>query len=184
MREKKGLGLEGAHMMKDIEISICKILDAQKKKKEAEQYYEAVRKRESVNISNYMFTDLEKGTNFFDIDVVDRDYVRQSVRVNRIRKKKIVWNLKNLSKNLNRKQYRKIVNREYTINDMTGLSEYLKSCGVNADKFKSFICISEDVNKSALEQCIEVGDIQREQLKGCYHVDIGEPIIRITNIKK
>ena len=52
-----------------IKDSVRKLYDAQQEKKQFDKYYEEVRKKEQLAISNFMFTSLQKGQNSFEIEL-------------------------------------------------------------------------------------------------------------------
>ena len=95
-----------------------------------------------------------------------------------------MYDTEKLRKKLTKEQRKKAVQKSYSINNMEGLTKYLKSCGVNPKKFKTFIEVEETVDEKAVEQMYETGELSREDLDGCYRVEIGEPYMRITELSK
>ena len=67
---------------------------------------------------------------------------------------------------------------------MQGLIKYLKSCGVDPKKFKKFIDIDETLNETKLDTYYETGALKTKDIEGCYTVKMGEPYIRITELKR
>jgi predicted transcriptional regulator len=65
---------------------------------------------------------------------------------------------------------------------MASLSKMLKAAGVDAKEFKKYIGVETSVNSSALQQLYSVGDITKQQLKGCYTAKIVKSI-RISERK-
>ena len=55
--------------MLQIKDSVRKLYDAQQEKKQFDKYYEEVRKKEQLSISNFMFTNLPKDQNSFEIEL-------------------------------------------------------------------------------------------------------------------
>ena len=98
--------------------------------------------------------------------------------------KKIIWDTNALKKKLNKEAYNKVVTKTYTINDMEGLIEYLKSCGVNPKAFKSFLTITENVNQKMIDDLGAQGDIDIKKLQGCYEVVENAGYIKITECKE
>lgn len=169
-----------------IKESVRKLYEAQQEKKKFEAFYNSVRKKEQISISNFMFTNLPEGQNSFEIELKDGvSYYENHVKLNvtRVRTKKIVWFLDKLKKKLDRPTYNSVVNKTYTVNDMHGLIEYLKSCGVDPKKFKKFIDVEEIVNEKEINRLYDTGKIKQSDVKGCYEVDMGDPYIRITELK-
>lgn len=170
-----------------IKDSVRKIYEAQKSKKKVDEYYNEVRKKEQLIISNYIFTNLQKGENSFDITLDDgEDYYTNHVKlkVTRVRKKSILWDIDKLKKKLDKKVIKKIITKKYTINDMNGLAEYLKECGVNPKKFKKFLTVDEELNEVELNRLYDLGEIDKEQVNGCYKMEMGEPYIKLTEQKQ
>lgn len=74
-----------------IKDSVRKLYDAQQEKKQFDKYYEEVRKKEQLAISNFMFTSLQKGQNSFEIELDEgKGYYTNHVKLNvtRVRTKK------------------------------------------------------------------------------------------------
>lgn len=169
-----------------IKDSVRKLYEAQQEKKNFDKYYEEVRKKEQLMISNFMFTNLPKGQNSFEIELDEgATYYTNHVKVNvtRVRTKKITWLLDKLKQKLGKEIYNDVVDKTYTINDMQGLIKYLKTCGVDPKKFKKFIDVEEKLNETKLNTFYETGALRKSEIEGCYTVKMGEPYIRITEAK-
>ena len=81
---------------------------------------------------------------------------------------KIKWLPEKLEKALGKERCSELIEKTYIIEDMDGLIKYLKSCGVNPKKFKSFLKIDKKVNPDVLKQMDELGEISSDEVKGCY----------------
>lgn len=174
-------------MLLPVKDSVRKLYDAQQEKKQFDKYYEEVRKKEQLSISNFMFTNFPKDQNNFEIELDEgAGYYTNHVRLNvtRIRTKKVTWLLDKLKQRLGKETYNDVVDKTYTINDMQGLVRYLKSCGVDPKKFKKFIDVDETLNETKLNTYYETGALKKEDIKGCYDVKMGEPYIRLTEFKR
>ena len=174
-------------MMLLVKDSVRKLYDAQQEKKQFDKYYEEVRKKEQLSISNFMFTNFPKDQNSFEIELDEgAEYYTNHVRLNvtRIRTKKVTWLLDKLKQRLGKETYNDVVDKTYTINDMQGLVRYLKSCGVDPKKFKKFIDVDETLNETKLNTYYETGALKKEDIEGCYDVKMGEPYIRLTELKR
>lgn len=169
-----------------IKDSVRRLYDAQKSLKEMQKHYEQVKQKEQLCISNFMFSNLPNGVNSFVIRLDEGlTYYENpvSVRVTKVRTQKFVWDCDRLKKNLG-KRYNKIVNKTYTINDMEGLIAYLKTCGVDPKKFRKFVDVSAEVDETKVDNLSQLGEITKEDLKGCYTMNLGEPYIRLTEVVK
>lgn len=174
-------------MMLLVKDSVRKLYDAQQEKKQFDRYYEEVRKKEQLSISNFMFTNFPKDQNSFEIELDEgAGYYTNHVRLNvtKIRTKKVTWLLDKLKQKLGKETYNDVVDKTYTINDMQGLVRYLKSCGVDPKKFKKFIDVDETLNETKLNTYYETGALKKEDIEGCYDVKMGEPHIRLTELKR
>ena len=173
--------------MLQIKDSVRKLYDAQQEKKRFDKYYEEVRKKEQLSISNFMFTNLPKDQNSFEIELDEgARYYTNHVKLNvtRIRTKKVTWLLDKLKQKLGKDVYSEVVDKIYTVNDMQELIKYLKSCGVDPKKFKKFIDVKEELDETKLNTYYETGALKKADIEGCYNVKMGEPYIRIAELKR
>lgn len=169
-----------------IKDSVRRLYELGQEKKKFDDYYNQVRKKEQLMVSNFMFSNLPKDENSFEITLDEgiSFYTNPTkVIVTRIRTKKIFWFVEKLKEKLDKKTYNEIIDKTYTINDMEGLIKYLKSCGVDAKKFKKFIEVNEEVDETKLNNLYDRGEIKKKQIEDCYEVKLGEPYIRITEQK-
>lgn len=173
--------------MLQIKDSVRKLYDAQQEKKQFDKYYDEVRKKEQLSISNFMFTNLPKDQNSFEIELDEGvGYYTNHMKLNvtRIRTKRVTWLLDKLKQKLGKDTYKDVVDKTYTINDIQGLIKYLKSCGVDPRKFKKFIDVDETLNETKLNTYYETGALKKSDIEGCYDVKVGEPYIRLTELKR
>lgn len=173
--------------MLQIKDSVRKLYDVQQEKKQFDKYYEEVRKKEQLSISNFMFTNLPKDQNSFEIELDEGvGYYTNHMKLNvtRIRTKRVTWLLDKLKQKLGKDTYKDVVDKTYTINDIQGLIKYLKSCGVDPRKFKKFIDVDETLNETKLNTYYETGALKKSDIEGCYDVKVGEPYIRLTELKR
>ena len=133
-----------------------------------------------------MFSNLKNGENSFTVKLDNgMDFYSSpvTVTVTKVRRKKITWDLEALKKKLSKEKFITVVNKEYTVIDMPGLVKYLKTCGVDAKKFKKFINVSETLDETKLDTMYETGKLKQEEIRGCYTVGVSEPYFRITEEK-
>lgn len=172
--------------VEQIKESVQKLYKAQQDKKKFDKYYDDVRKKEQLCISNWMFSNLKNGENSFTVKLDNgMDFYSSpvTVTVTKVRRKKITWDLEALKKKLSKEKFIAVVNKEYTVIDMPGLVKYLKTCGVDAKKFKKFINVSETLDETKLDTMYETGKLKQEEIRGCYTVGMSEPYFRITEEK-
>lgn len=172
-----------------IEQSVRRLYEAQQEKKKFDEYYNEVRKKEQLAVTNFMFTNLPKGEETFDIELKDgANYYTNHVKlkVTKVRRKKLIWKFEKLKQNISKQLYKEVVNKTYKVNDMDGLIKYLKQCGVDAKKFKKFIDVEESMDEAELDRMYETGKISKEdkaQLGKCCDFEISKPCIKITEQK-
>lgn len=174
-------------MYRDLRIkdSVRILFEARKKLNSVKKYVDEINRKESLYIKNFMFSNLRDKVFEITLDEGESYYQSpQKVRVQQVVRSKVVWKLEKLKERLTKEQINSIVDKEYTIIDMKGLSEYLKVCGVSAKEFRKYINVSEQLSESKLEIAYETGEIKKKQLEGCYEVEnVGEPFIKITELK-
>ena len=103
--------------------------------------------------------------------------------VSKIQKARISWNISKLRSVLGKEISKQVIDKKYIIVNMQGLIEYLKSCGVDPQKFKSFINVEETVNVKELEQMEQLGKVNGEDLKSCYSVKLQDPYYSVRSGK-
>lgn len=96
---------------------------------------------------------------------------------------KIIWDIEKLKERLSKDILDQVLNKRYEINDFSGLVEYLKSCGVDPKKFKTYLSVEEEANDKALDQLSELGEVTDEQIDGCYTLKKISEYIKFTEIK-
>jgi hypothetical protein len=168
-----------------VKNSVRLLYEARQNEKEAKQYLDEVNRKESLNISNYMFSAQETDSFNVTLDETQMYYSNHKyLKVQKIRKRKIVWFLDKLKQNLTKEQQKEVIDKTYVVSDMGGLIEYLKTCGVKPKEFKKFIEVEEVVNETKLDNAYQTGVIKKKQLNSCYDVELGKPYIKLTEIKK
>lgn len=163
----------------DDKVTFGQVLELYKEEqrfKAIKQAYEEKKKKLSTEIRNYMYS---KGYSSFDF----RSREFGNVKVNKVVRKTIKWDVDKLKKKLPVELLAEIIVKEYHIVDMPGLVKYLKSCGVNPNKFKQYISVEEKVNQQAINELSEIGDITAQDIEGCYELKQAEGYLTI-NAKK
>ena len=171
--------------VKQIEGNVRRLYEAKCEYDKVKKYYDETKKKESVAISNFMFSNMP-GENGFDITLLEGCTYYDNpkkLHVTRARRKKVVWNVEILKERMAKDKRKAVIKKEYAIADMDGLITYLKSCGVDPKKFKTYLSISESVDEKELNNLFNVGVITKSDIKGCYDVDMSEPYIVITERK-
>lgn len=170
-----------------IKDSVRRLCEAKETYEKAKQYYERVKETETKEISNYIFCNLSKNENSFDVllNEGERFYMNPTkFKVTKVVNQKINWIVERLKERLPKKVLCEVLDKTYTVNDMSGLIEYLKTCNVDPKRFKSFIDVSESINQDKLNWLYDTGHIKSKDLKDCYTVENGTSYIKLTKYKK
>ena len=88
-----------------IEQSVRRLYEAQEEKKKFDEYYNEVRKKEQLAVTNFMFTNLPKGEETFDIELKDgMNYYTNHVKlkVTKVRRRTITWKFEKLKQNISK----------------------------------------------------------------------------------
>lgn len=153
---------------------VYELYKLEQKYKDIKKKYEDKKKRLTTSIRNYMFVN---GFNTFQYQNNDK-----LVDVKSVTQKKIIWDVEKLEQKLDKEILNEIEEKTYTINNMEGLIKYLKSCGVNPKKFKSFVNVEKKIDQKKFNELSEMGDISLDDVKGCYELKESEGYVKI-NIK-
>lgn len=103
--------------------------------------------------------------------------------VRKVEKTSIEWDADKLERKLPKSVAKKVIKKKYTISNMSGLVEYLKSCGVDPKVFKKYLAIERTVDVKAVDQLGNVGEISVQQISGCYIVKCHKPYFTLS-VKK
>lgn len=99
--------------------------------------------------------------------------------VTRVQRTSISWDIKKLKEKLGKKLSKDVLSKRYEIIDIDGLVEYLKECGVDPKRFKSYFNIDEFVNAKKIDELESLGKISKEQIDGCYSVACSKPYYQV-----
>lgn len=145
----------------------------EQKYKIAKKQYEDEKKKLSLNVRNYMFS-----KDYSQLDFKSREF--GNVHVSNVIRKSIIWNIEKLKKKLDKDLIDQFVEKKYVVNNMPGLIKLLKEAGVNPRQFKKFINVEEKVNQQKMNELSEIGEIDREDIEGCYELKEAEGYLKIS----
>ena len=162
----------------EIKRQVVELFELENRFKDIKKQYEDRKERLTVAIKNYMYCNkgIDNGFQFYAKSKTQD----KMFNVKKIEPSTIVWDADKLEKMLSKEDARQVIEKTYTITDIDGLIAYLKSCGVNSKRFKSFIDVSKKVNNDTLEQLDAVGKLDRDDLSGCYTVSKKSSYLRIS----
>lgn len=130
--------------------------------------FEEESKTLETSIKNFMYTNGNVDSLTLRYQEKDEVSVPTVLKVLKVSPVKIKWLPDKLEKALGKERCSELIEKTYIVEDMEGLIKYLKSCGVNPKKFKSFIRVDKKVNPDVLKQMDELGEISSDEVKGCY----------------
>lgn len=164
-----------------IKLEMIKLYDLEQRYKQAKQEYEAQKKPLVTEIKNFMFINKDlTAVKFLACTGENFSAANKVLKVALVKPASVVWNLEKLKRFLGRVRYSKLVDKTYEIIDMPGLIKYLKSCGVDPEKFKEYLQIDEKVNEETLKQMSSLGELSAAEIKGCYELKYKESYLRFS----
>lgn len=162
------------HVKSDVIESALSFFDEQSKFKSAKAEFEKKKLCFYGEMKDY-FHDLNEDSRVqFDLENFDGQKVK--LIINRVQKSSVIFDADKIENSV----CKEAVIKTYSISDIHGLIEYLKSCGVSPSKFKSFLTVTKSVDTNLLERYEERGIISKEQLDGCYVVKSQEPYFTVS----
>lgn len=111
--------------------------------------------------------------------VQSNDKALKGITVTKVQRTSVKFDANKLECALRKSIASKVIEKRYEIIDIEGLVEYLKTCNVDPQIFKSFIDVTKTVNVSELERLSELGEIDDEQVEGCYTVTNFDPYYKL-----
>lgn len=98
----------------------------------------------------------------------------------RISQVKVEFDIKKLDKILSKEQRKKVIQKHYQVNNWPGLLKLLKESGVEWKKFLKYVNVSESVDEGKLEQLVELGELNSEEVKACSKTKIKTQYYKLT----
>lgn len=87
-----------------------------------------------------------------------------------------------LKETLDKEKFAKVNNKTVVVNDLDGLVKMLKSYGIPPKQFKEFITVKNEISVEKIDNLIEMGEIEIDEIQGCYKVEFEEEI-KVTKTK-
>lgn len=103
--------------------------------------------------------------------------------VRMVERTSIEWNADKLEKRVPKSVARQVIKKHYWIDNMPGLIEYLKYCGVDPKIFKQFVRAEKYVDQKEVDRLSDLGLISVRNISGCYYVKCQKPYFTFT-VKK
>lgn len=148
-------------MATKIEKLVVKAFRLKQQIKDAEAEYEGVRQQ----IQQFFDEKLASDEN----EIIVGDIVARKVE-----KVNVTYFPDKLHEKLPRKLFKKVTSRKYIVKpeNLQDLIELLKRAGVKANEFKQYINPEVTVDREALKNLYELGEISKKDLDGCYNAKL------------
>lgn len=105
----------------------------------------------------------------------------KTVSVSKVVTAKVKFDIEKLKKHISDKNIqKKVIKRKYNVVNWYGLFEFLKSSGVNFKEFMKYVDYKEEVDESALDKCVEVGEVDVSVVRLCSKVETKSRHYRLT----
>lgn len=88
----------------------------------------------------------------------------------------IKYDVEKLRGRLDKDVFNEVTKRTYTISDIDGLIKLIRSAGISASEFKSYINVDVKADTQRLKELYEVKEVTLKDLKGCYTATISKNI--------
>jgi hypothetical protein len=163
---------------KDFSV-VYDFLQIKKKYDKMSKKFEQI-KSDFYNQMNVLFSDNEDKKVFENETLLGSN---KKIEVQKQQRVSIIWNIEKLEKKLGKKKSSSVIVKSYTINNWKGFSSYLSECGCDPNIIKSFISVEKTVNQKALDNLSDLGEIDKNDIKGCYEVKKGLPFYKVKEIE-
>ena len=161
-----------------VKDEILDLIRLEEKFKEVKKKYEDKKKKLTTSIKNFMYIHNTTSMSFSSLGGDSKSY-----SVKKVQRVTVNFDPEKVEQQIDEDLHTQFVTKRYAITDIDGLIKYLKSCGVSAKRFKSFITVEKGIDRKALDNLIEIGEITMDELEGCYEVKESESYLRF-NIKE
>ena len=134
--------------------------------------------QEITHLTEVMKENKEKIQAFFDncmtktitVEPADKDDI--TVVARKVERVYVEYNVPMLKEKLSKASYDTVTVSMYTVAPIYDVKMLMKKYGVPAKEFLKYVTVTTAVNKEAMKQMFEVGDITKEMLEGCYSVKV------------
>ena len=159
----------------DFERSVILLYEKTKRFKELESKFKQIKESCTKCFDEYFAQNHIDKSQFVQSD----DEVLGGITVTKVQRTSVKFDANKLERALKKSVASKAIEKRYEIIDMKGLVEYLKTCDVDPQIFKSFIDVTKTVNVNELERLSELGEIDDEQVEGCYTITNSDPYYKL-----
>lgn len=157
----------------EVQTSIQKFYDIKLRKKQMDDEFEKEKKAFYAAMDS-VIDDFGEGSSYKFFNANKNYRLTKSVTT------KVIFDADKLKDKLGKRLSAQVIETKAVIEDLAGLTKYLRACGVDPKTFKSFISVQKSVDKVALEQLESLGKVSKEDLVGTFEVTVGNPSFRVT----
>lgn len=177
--------LQNKQENEEVKHQAIELFELEAKYKAITKQYEKKKSRLVLAIRNFMFRTKDANDEIRFLAQSGETFSKENrmLRVRRIVPKTVIWDVDKLEAKLDKELSSQVVSKRYTITDMKGLTTYLRSCGVDAKVFKSFIEVEKIVDAGALEQLNATGSLSMQDVKGCFTVQEKSSYLRLDTLE-
>lgn len=161
---------------REIRLEVLRLIKEEENFKKHEAEYKERKRIFNQKVMNYF----EKS----GFEGADLDYDEGNIKLTMVNQTKIEWDIEKLKKVIDRDIRKKVIEQKVIINDYDNLVKLLKQNGVSPKQFKQCITVEESLDEKTLENCLELGEITKRQIKGTYKLHKSSGYVRITDRKK
>ena len=118
----------------------------------------------------------------FSDQIDDADGVKDMIfRSTRTIPTQITWDTKALKRRLPKEIASDVIRRDRQLINLPGLIEYMRLLGGDPKTFWSYFSTREYVDQDELDQLVDLGEIDSEDVAGCYSVSVKPARYRVTS---
>lgn len=161
---------------RELREDVLRLIEEERQFKEYEKDFKERKKYVNLKLMNYF----EK----LGCDGANLAYDEGNIKLTMVKPTTFEWNIQKLKQAIGKRVSNKVINKRIIINDYDSLVLLLKNHGVKANDFKQCIFVEEEVDNKEIENCLELGEITKKQIKGTYKLNGSNPYVRITNRKE
>jgi len=144
--------------------------------------YELQKKELTDKITTFLKKKDKKEITF---DYSSSKLVGKKFKCNRVTSVSVDFNADKVEEKLGKERSMNYVQKEYTVNDIEGLTRlFISSGNIKAADFKKFIDVKKTVDVKKLDQDEKLGDISFEELRGCYSTREKGSYLKINEVRE
>lgn len=115
--------------------------------------------------------------------IQEKSFSDSLYQVSKFQPVKTIFDVEKVKKKLSKEQLKKCVTKTVNLVDSQGLFNLLRDKGILFKEVKDFFEIKEEINQKAIDKMYDLGEIDKEDLSGCYEVVVNEPYYKIIALE-